>query len=250
MHLYEKCNFEGVRAGNMKLHSRRNVIPTRKMGKGLFIPQEIMGGLGNRGMQDFFVNLFSPAAKWCCPEGKSIEFFFSNEERSSSERFLLKDNIFIWVREKNPQTFPLKDKRESDFPKKLHHFAKGEKKWQKNFAIPMLSNLSMISRGIRSPFPIFRVGITFMRECFHFPRTHPFSIFCYLTKLIFFPFCWILNAGNGVFNKWFILFDNFQVKEFNFQIWYMTPLSILLTISWMSFAFLFLPPPPKQKPSF
>ena len=63
MHLYEKCNFEGVRAGNMKLHSRRNVIPTRKMGKGLFIPQEIMGGLGNRGMQDFFVNLFSPAAK-------------------------------------------------------------------------------------------------------------------------------------------------------------------------------------------
>ena len=169
-----------------------------------------MGGLGNWGMQDFFVIFFlqrqndvvskesqtlfcpeeemfeifftnviwwcCPEAKWCCPEGKSIEFFFSNEERSSSERkktqwtflkdniILLKDNIFIWVREKKTQTFPLKDKRESDFPKKLHHFAKGEKKWRKNFAIPMLSNPPMISRGIKSPFPIFRVGITFMRE--------------------------------------------------------------------------------------
>ena len=127
-------------------------------------------------MAKHFLQLFSPEAKWCCPEGKSIEFFFSNEERSSSERkktqwtflkdniILLKDNIFIWVREKKPQTFPLKDKRESDFPKKLHHFAKGEKKWQKNFAIPKLSNPPMISRGIKSPFPIFRVGITFMRE--------------------------------------------------------------------------------------
>ena len=181
-----------------------------------------------------FLQLFSPEAKWCCPEakgwcpeGKSIEFFFSNEERSSSERkktqwtflkdtilllkdniILLKDNIFIWVREKKPQTFPLKDKRESDFPKKLHHFAKGEKKWRKNFAIPMLSNPPMISRGIKIHFLILRVGITFMRERFHFPRTHPFSIFCYLTKLIFFPFCWILNAGNGVFNRWFNWFSN------------------------------------------
>ena len=167
-----------------------------------------MGGLGNRGMQDFFVNFFlrrqndvvsKESQTLFCPEEEMFEVFFHERnmkmlswskmmlswrkvhwvfflERSSSERkktqwtflkdniILLKDNIFIWVREKKTQTFPLKDKRESDFPEKLHHFAKGEKKWQKNFAIPMLSNPPMISRGIKSPFPIFRVGITFMRE--------------------------------------------------------------------------------------
>ena len=74
-----------MRAGNMKLHSRRNVIPTRKMGKGLFIPQEIMGGLGNRGMQDFFVNFFlrrqndvvsKESQTLFCPEEEMFEVFF------------------------------------------------------------------------------------------------------------------------------------------------------------------------------
>ena len=71
-----------------------------------------------------FLQLFSPEAKWCCPEakgwcpsGKSIEFFFSNEERSSSERkktqwtflkdtiLLLKDNIILLKEKTNGKSF-------------------------------------------------------------------------------------------------------------------------------------------------
>ena len=77
------------------------------MGKGLFIPQEIMGGLGNRGMQDFFVNFFLRRQN-------------DVVSKESQTLFCPEEEMF--------ETFPLKDKRESDFPKKLHHFAKGEKK--------------------------------------------------------------------------------------------------------------------------
>ena len=81
----KECNFEGERAVNIRRRSRRNVSPTRKMGKGTFIPQEIMGGLGNRGMQDFFVIFFlrrqndvvsKESQTLFCPEEEMFEGFF------------------------------------------------------------------------------------------------------------------------------------------------------------------------------
>ena len=86
-HAPTSCNFEGERAVNIRRRCRRNVSPTRKMGKGTFIPQEIMGGLGNRGMQDFFVNFFlrrqndvvsKESQTLFCPEEEMFEFFFKN----------------------------------------------------------------------------------------------------------------------------------------------------------------------------
>ena len=68
------------------------------------------------------------------------------------------------MREKKTQTFPLKDKRESDFPEKLHHFAKGEKEVTKKFCHPEVVQSSHDLEGNKIPFPIFREGITFMRE--------------------------------------------------------------------------------------
>ena len=87
---------------------------------------------------------------------------------------LLQDNIIILRLWKKTQTFPLQDKRESDFPSRLHHFAAGEKRLTKKSCIPRFPNPPMISWGIKSPFPIFRVGITFLRECsFIFPARTP-----------------------------------------------------------------------------
>ena len=165
----------------MKRHSRRNVIPTRKMGKGLLIPLEIMERLDNIGMAKFFCHFFSPLAKWCSFLGKSDSllsfrgnvwgFFFSHsyedvvlqqndvvlQESPLSFFSLTRTSFFVrekklnglsfrttsfcfrttssyYVSEKKTQTFPLQDKRESDFPSRLHHFAAGEKNWQKNLA--------------------------------------------------------------------------------------------------------------------
>ena len=162
-----------------------------------------------------FLQLFSPEAKWCCPEakgsrpeGKSIEFFFSNEERSSSERkktqwTFLKENTFEWGK---PNSM--------DFPEGHQPFAEGETNLlKKNFfsEIHHPSNDLEAKQNTSLNSPETQIFEAFVR--FHIPNLLCFSIFCYLTKLIFFPFCWILNAGNGVFNRWFNWFSNLHVKK-------------------------------------
>ena len=122
----------------MKRRSRRNVMHTRKMRKGTFIPQEIMGGLGNRGMQDFFVNLFSPAAKWCSLEGKSdsllswrgnvwVFFHERNMMMLSWSKMMLSWRKVHWVFFLERRTkFEWEKKNSMDFPEGQHHFAEGQ----------------------------------------------------------------------------------------------------------------------------
>ena len=84
----------------------------------------------------------------------------------------------------------MKDKRESDFPEKLHHFAKGEKKMTKKFCHPEVVQSSHDLEGNKKPLSHFSSGNHIYEGTpSYIHRTLPFSIFCYLTKLIFFPFC-------------------------------------------------------------
>ena len=103
--------------------------------------------------------------------------------------FCFRTTSSYYVREKNPQTFPLQDKRESDFPSRLHHFAAGEK-IDKKILHPSVSQSSHDLLGNKKPLSHFSSGNHIYEGTpSYIHRTLPFSIFCYLTKLIFFPFC-------------------------------------------------------------
>ena len=210
--------------GNWK-HSLINVIPTWKMGKGLFIPLEIMGGLDNVGMAKFFCQFFSPlakwcsflgksdsllsfrgnvwvfflsliwrccpSAKWCCPSGKSIEFFFSHSNfvlRSRKKTqwtflqdniILLQDNIIILRSWKKNSNISSSGQKRVWLSFETTSFCRRRKRLTKKSCIPRFPNPPMISWGIKSPFTIFRVGITFLRECsFIFPARTPSKLHC------------------------------------------------------------------------
>ena len=161
-----------------------------------------------------FLQLFSPEAKWCCPEAKdgvlkeSPLSFFSrtkNEVRVREKKLnglSWRTTSFCWRttssyewEKKTLKNFLWRTKESLTFLRNYIILPKEKKKWQKNFAIPKLSNPPMISRGIKIHFLILRVGITFMRERFHFPRTLTFSIFCYPDQRHFFylDLSWLPN---------------------------------------------------------
>ena len=93
-------------------------------------------------------------------------------------------------------------------------FCRRRKKIDKKILHPSVSQSSHDLLGNKSPLSHFSSWTHISSTTpSYIHRTLPFSIFCYLTKLIFFPFCWILNAGNGVFNRWFNWFSNLHVKK-------------------------------------
>ena len=119
-------------------HSLINVIPTRKMGKGLLIPLEIMERLDNIGMAKFFRHFFSPLAKWCSFLGKSdslLSFrgyvwgFFSltHMKMLSFSKMMLSFRKVHWVFFLSLELRSSFEKKNSmDFPSGQHHFASGQ----------------------------------------------------------------------------------------------------------------------------
>ena len=65
------CIFVWYFAGKLGERSRREKIPASKMRKGLLFAKRSWKDGETEGVQIFFVNYFSPAAKWCGPEGNS-----------------------------------------------------------------------------------------------------------------------------------------------------------------------------------
>ena len=66
-----QCIFVWYFAGKLGERSRREKIPASKMRKGLLFAKRSWKDGETEGVQIFFVNYFSPAAKWCGPEGNS-----------------------------------------------------------------------------------------------------------------------------------------------------------------------------------
>ena len=177
----------------MKTNKWRKNLSGRRIEMGLCFAKRSLEGWGSEEKKIFFGNFVSPEAKGWCHEGKSIEFGFTNEEC-----VFLKENTFKWGK---PNSM--------DFPEGHQPFAEGETKLpKKNFfsEIHHPSNDLEAKQNTSLNSPETQIFEAFVR--FHIPKLPCFSIFCYLTKLIFFPFCWILNAGNGVFNRWFNWFSN------------------------------------------
>ena len=105
-------------------------------------------------------------------------------------------------------------KNSMDFPEGHQPFAEGETKLPKKIFFSEIhhpSNDLEAKQNTSLNSPETQIFEAFV--CFYIANLPCFSIFCYLTKLIFFPFCWILNAGNGVFNRWFNWFINLYVKK-------------------------------------
>ena len=138
----------------------------------LFCPSEEM-------FEFFFLSLIwrcCPSAKWCCPSGKSIEFFFSHSNfvlRSRKKTqwtflqdniILLQDNIFILRSWKKTSNISSSGQKRVWLSFETTSFCRRRKKLTKKSCIPRFPNPPMISWGIKVPFPIFRVGLTFLRE--------------------------------------------------------------------------------------
>ena len=190
--------FETGQLRNMKTNKWRKNLSGRRIEMGLCFAKRSLEGWGSEEKKNFFGNFVSPEAKGWCHEGKSIEFGFTNEEC-----VFLKENTFEWGK---PNSM--------DFPEGHQPFAEGETKLpKKNFfsEIHHPSNDLEAKQNTSLNSPETQIFEAFV--CFYIANLPCFSIFCYLTKLIFFPFCWILNAGNGVFNRWFNWFSNLQVKK-------------------------------------
>ena len=126
--------FETGQLRNMKTNKWRKNLSGRRIEMGLCFAKRSLEGWGSEEKKNFFWQLCFSWSKrlvswrkvhwvWfherrmCFPEGKSIEFFFSNEERSSSERkktqwtflkdtiLLLKDNIILLKEKTNGKSF-------------------------------------------------------------------------------------------------------------------------------------------------
>ena len=182
----------------MKTNKWRKNLSGRRIEMGLCFAKRSLEGWGSEEKKFFFGNFVSPEAKGWCHEGKSIEFGFTNEEC-----VFLKENTFEWGK---PNSM--------DFPEGHQPFAEGETKLPKKIFFSEIhhpSNDLEAKQNTSLNSPETQIFEAFVR--FHIPKLPCFSIFCYLTKLIFFPFCWILNAGNGVFNRWFNWFSNLHVKK-------------------------------------
>ena len=141
-----------------------------KIEKGVLFCQEIIEGWGNEGWKFFVVNLFSPKANWCCPEGKSFEFFFSNEEL-----VVPRDNLCPEgrrVSSKSPEGHKLsrgttssseRKKTQRTFPKDNISLLKEKINWQQKISIPNFIIL-LWSRGKTN-------------HCLNFPFSHNFESF-------------------------------------------------------------------------
>ena len=147
-----------------------------------YLPQDYIRMM-NFGMAKNFFHLFSPSAKWCCPSakgwcpsGKSIEFFFSHSNfvlRSRKKTqwtflqdniILLQDNIFILRSWKKTSNISSSGQKRVWLSFETTSFCRRRKRLTKKSCIPRFPNPPMISWGIKVPFLIFRVCITFLRE--------------------------------------------------------------------------------------
>ena len=182
-----------------------------------------MGGLDNIGMAKFFRHFFSPlakwcsflgksdsllsfrgnvwvfflsliwrccpSAKWCCPSGKSIEFFFSHSNfvlRSRKKTqwtflqdniILLQDNIFILRSWKKPSNISSSGQKRVWLSFETTSFCRRRKKIDKKILHPSVSQSSHDLLGNKKPLSHFSSGDHISsRMQFHIPRTHPFKI--------------------------------------------------------------------------
>ena len=151
----------------------------------LFCPSEEM-------FEFFFLSLIwrcCPSAKWCCPSGKSIEFFFSHSNfvlRSRKKTqwtflqdniILLQDNIFILRSWKKPSNISSSGQKRVWLSFETTSFCRRRKKIDKKILHPSVSQSSHDLLGNKSPLSHFSsVHHISSRTPFHFPRTLSFKI--------------------------------------------------------------------------
>ena len=140
----------------------------------------------------FFLSLIwrcCPSAKWCCPSGKSIEFFFSHSNfvlRSRKKTqwtflqdniILLQDNIFILRSWKKTSNISSSGQKRVWLSFETTSFCRRRKKIDKKILHPSVSQSSHDLLGNKSPLSHFSsVHHISSRTPFHFPRTLSFKI--------------------------------------------------------------------------
>ena len=189
--------FETGQLRNMKTNKWRKNLSGRRIEMGLCFAKRSLEGWGSEEKKFFLATLFLLKQK----AGVMKESPLSLVSRTK--------NVFSWRKTHSSEG----NQTQWTFLKDTSLLLKEKQSCQKNFfsEIHHPSNDLEAKQNTSLNSPETQIFEAFV--CFYIANLPCFSIFCYLTKLIFFPFCWILNAGNGVFNRWFNWFSNLHVKK-------------------------------------
>ena len=162
----------------------------------LFCPSEEM-------FEVFFLSLIwrcCPSAKWCCPSGKSIEFFFSHSNfvlRSRKKTqwtflqdniILLQDNIFILRSWKKTSNISSSGQKRVWLSFETTSFCRRRKKIDKKILHPSVSQSSHDLLGNKKPLSHFSSGDHIYEGMLSFSPHAPLQYFLLPDEADFFSF--------------------------------------------------------------